>query len=113
MSIKNKHREENEYKIWGMELGHLVEDAERWWDKRGRELLRNRTFSDDCKEQQAALDATNPVHPNYIGGKSGILLGLPWIMLSVDERNRVIKAFTLTMKGIIDGNTNGTGPIIS
>ena len=113
MSIKNKHREENEYKIWGMELGHIVEDAERWWEGPGREMMKARTFSSDHTEQQAALDATNPVHPNYIGGKSGILLGLPWIMLSVDERNRVIKAFTLTMKGVMDGNFNGTGPVVS
>ena len=113
MSIKNKHREENEHKIFGMELGHLVEDAEKWWDTRGREVFRNRQFSGDMREQQQALDATNPVHPNYIGGKSGIMLGLPWIMLSVDERKRVIMAFTLTMKEVIDGNSNGTGSIIS
>lgn len=103
MSEKNKHRELNELEVWGMKVGHLVEDAEQWWDSVGREFMRARQFSSEYKEQQAALDATNPVHPNYIGGKSGILLGAPWIMLTVPERYRVIKAYTLTMKEREDG----------
>jgi len=111
MSIKNKHREKNEYKILGMELGHIVEDAERWWDTKGSDMMKKRTFSDDSVEQQNAMNATNPVHPNYIGGKSGILLGLSFDMLTNEERLRVLKAYTLTMKGHIDGYT--TGPDVS
>jgi len=103
MSIKNKHREKNEYKIWGMEVGLLVEDAETWWNNVGKDVMRKRTFSGSAKEQQAALDATNPVHPNYLGGKSGILLGLSWDMLSNRERYQVLKAYTLTMKELMDG----------
>ena len=99
MSIKNKHREKNESKISGMELGHLVEDAEKWWDDKGSEKMRNRTFSNDMKMQQEALNATNPVHPSYIGGKSGIMLGLKWSMLSPKERYKVVMDYTLTLKG--------------
>lgn len=98
MSIKNKHREKNEHKVLGMELGHLMEDAESWWDSVGKDILRHRQFSGDTKDQQAALDATNPVHPNYIG-KSNIMIGAPWVLLSPDERKRVLFAYTLTLKG--------------
>lgn len=103
MSIKNKHREKNEHKIWGMELGLLMEDAEKWWDNVGSDMMKKRTFSDDSREQQAALNATNPVHPNYIGGKSGLLLGLPFAMLTQEERIKVLKAYTITMKETING----------
>lgn len=113
MSIKNKHREKNEHKIWDMEVGLLMEDAEKWWDEIGSDMMKKRTFSDDNQEQQAALNATNPVHPNYIGGKSGILLGLPFVMLTKEERNKVLKAYTLTMKETIDGKHNTTGLIVS
>lgn len=113
MSIKNKHREKNEHKIWGMEVGLLMEDAERWWDSTGKEMMKKRTFSDDNKMQQEALNATNPVHPNYLGGKSGILLGLPFEMLTQQERVKVLKAYTLTMKETIDGKHNTTGLIVS
>ena len=100
MSIKNKHREENESIVLGnIEMGHLVEDAEIWWDKIGSEQLRKRNFSTDDKTQQDALNATNPVHLNYIGGRSGVLLGYPWDMLSSPERYRVIRAYTLTLDG--------------
>lgn len=100
MSIKNKHREKNETKILGdMEAGHLIEDAEKWWDKRGSESLKHRNFSNETAVQQAALNATNPAHPNYIGGKSGILLGYKWSMLTPGERYRVMKAYSLTLKG--------------
>ena len=103
MSIKNKHREKNEYKVFGeMEAGHLMEDAEKWWDRAGRDLCRKRTFSNDSKEQQNALDATNPIHPNYIGGKSGILLGLAWVMLTPVERRRIMFTYTLTLKETTD-----------
>lgn len=103
MSIKNKHMEENRTKVFGMEVGLLLEDAERWWNGFGREKMRNRQFSSEAKEQQMALDAVNPVHPNYIGGKSGILTGSPWVMLTVQERYRVVKAYTLAMKRREDG----------
>ena len=103
MSIKNKHREKNDYKIFGeMEAGHLMEDAERWYDSIGRDMLKKRQFSDDSKEQQNALNAINPLHPNYIGGKSGILLGLAWVMLTQTERMRVMFAYTLTLKESMD-----------
>ena len=33
MSIKNKFREENKTMVLDtLEMGHLVEDAEEWWD---------------------------------------------------------------------------------
>lgn len=99
MSIKNKHREKNEYKVNGMELGHLMEDAEKWWDGVGSDIMRNRTFGGSMKQQAEALNATNPNHPNFLGGKSGILLGLRWSDLSPRERVGVCKAFTLTMGG--------------
>jgi len=103
MSIKNKHREKNDYKIFGeMEAGHLMEDAERWYDSIGRDMLKKRQFSDDSKEQQNALNAINPLHPNYIGGKSGILLGLAWVMLTPVERRRIMFAYTLTLKETTD-----------
>jgi len=103
MSIKNKHREKNEYKIMGeYEAGHLMEDAEKWWDGPGRDMCQKRTFSDDSEVQQEAMNATNPVHPNYIGGKSGILLGTPWVFLSPDERYRVMMAYTITLKQLLD-----------
>ena len=107
MSIKNKHKEKNEHKIWGMELGLLMEDAEKWWNAKGSDMMKKRTFSDDAAEQHNAMNATNPVHPNYIGGKSGILLGLSFELLTPAERMRVLKAYSLTMKGVIDGNTAG------
>ena len=99
MSIKNKHREKNESLILGMEAGHLMEDAEKWWDAVGSERMRNRTFSGSMKEQAAALNATNPLHPNFIGGKSGILLGLSFSALTPIERKRILKAYTLTVGG--------------
>ena len=103
MSIKNKHSEKNDYKIFGeMEAGHLMEDAERWYDSIGRDMLKKRQFSDDSKEQQNALNAINPLHPNYIGGKSGILLGLAWVMLTPVERRRIMFAYTLTLKETTD-----------
>jgi len=98
MSIKNKHREENETLVMGMEVGHLIEDAEAWWDQVGSEKLRHRQFSGDTRDQQAALDASNPLHPNYLG-KSGIIQGFKWFMLTVPERHKVTKAYALTIKG--------------
>lgn len=96
MSIKNKHREKNEYLINGnMEAGHLMEDAEIWWNSRAKEMLESRNFSNEFSEQQAALDATNPLHPNYIGGRSGILNGVPWFMLTPLEHRRVLLAYTM------------------
>lgn len=112
MSHKNKYREKNEHKIWGMELGLLMEDAEKWWDSTGADMMKKRSFSDDAKEQQAAMNATNPVHPNYIGGKSGILLGLPFSMLTQEERLRVVKVFTITMKETLDDKHNKSGSLL-
>ena len=97
MSEKNKHRDKNRKLVMDMEVGLLLEDCERWWDAIGRDKLKNRQFSGTMKEQQAALDATDPIHPNYLGGKSGIMLGYPWFLLSTDERYRVLKAYTLTL----------------
>lgn len=111
MSIKNKHKEKNDHEIWGMRLGLLMIDAEKWWNTRGSDMMRKRSFSDDSIEQQNAMNATNPVHPNYIGGKSGILLGLSFDMLTPAERMNVLKVYTLTMKGMQDGHT--IGPDIS
>lgn len=99
MSIKNKHREKNEHKIMGMELGHLMEDAEKWWNATGSDLMRNRTFSGSMKQQAEALNATNPTHPNFIGGKSGIMLGLRWNELTPFERYKVVKVYTLVTGG--------------
>ena len=100
MSIKNKHMEKNRTLVLGdIPMGHLVEDAEKWWNKTAAEIFKKRTFSDDARMQQDALNATNPVHPNYLGGKSGIMLGHSWSMLRPDERYRVIKAYAMTLKG--------------
>jgi len=103
MSKKTKYREKNEVDILGMNLGHIVEDAEKWWDGKGKDIFRNREFSGDMKEQQDALNASNPVHPNYIGGKSGIMTGMPWSMLAPDERYRVAVTFAAMMKRMTDG----------
>lgn len=100
MSIKNRHREENETLVLdNMEMGHLVEDCERWWDTVAVDILRKRNFSAGNRLQQESLNATNPVHPNYLGGKSGIMLGYKWNTLRPDERYRVVKAYALTLKG--------------
>jgi len=101
MSIKNRYREKNRHKLWGMEVGLLLEDAERWWESIGKEKMRNRQFSEDMREQQAALDATNPLHLNYLGN-SRILRGEDWENLSVKERYRVLKAYVLTLKETVD-----------
>jgi len=74
----------------------LFKDAKKWWDKVGRDKMRFRTFSDETKLQQECLNAINPVHPNYIGGKSGILLGNTWDMLSPDEQQRIAKIYLKT-----------------
>ena len=95
----------NNYKVFGsMEVGNLMEDAGYWWDTKGSDLLRHRQFSDDTKEQQQAMDATNPLHVNYIGGQSGILLGKDWDALTPDERYRVLKVYTLTLKETVDAS---------
>lgn len=96
----------NDYKIWDFEVGHLLEDAEKWWESRGKEIMKSRSFSDEYNEQQNALNATNPVHPNYIGGKSGILLGLSWDLLTKSERYKVLKTYTIIMKKIIYDSNN-------
>jgi hypothetical protein len=74
----------------------LFEDAKKWWEKVGRDKMRFRSFSNDTDLQQECLNAVNPVHPNYIGGKSGILLGNPWDMLYHDEQQRIAKAYLET-----------------
>lgn len=99
MSIKNKHREKNESRVMGMNLGHLMEDAEKWWNSVGSDMMRNRSFSGSMKAQAEAFNATNPVHPNFIGGKSGILLGLNFHELTPAERYRVVHAYTLAVGG--------------
>lgn len=106
MSIKNKHKEKNNTKVFDdMEVGHLMEEAETWWDKRGRHMLKKRQFSNENKSQQVALDATNPVHPNYIGGVSNILLGNQWSELRPEEHYQILKTYTLTLKETLDGYT--------
>lgn len=98
MSIKNKHREKNEQLVMGMEVGHLIEDAESWWDQVGSDKFRHRSFSGDTETQQEAMNASNPAHPNYLG-KSGIIQGFKWFMLTPAERHKVVKAYALTIKG--------------
>ena len=98
MSIKNKNREGKRSLIFGKyEAGHIVDDAMKWWDSTGRIAMKYRQFSGDTKQQQEALDATNPLHPNYLGD-SGILKGMEWVWLRPDERYRVTKSFMLTLK---------------
>lgn len=87
-------REKHQVKVGGAEVGHLMEDAEDWWDATGRHFFLHRNFSDDMKTQQVALNATNPLHTNYIGGASGILLGVQWEQLTPAERQRVLTAYT-------------------
>ncbi len=78
-----------------------IEDSEKWWDSTGKDILRNRQFSGSKKDQQQALDATNPNHANYIGN-SGILKGLDWNLLSPSEQHRVVKAYSLSLKNESD-----------
>lgn len=94
--------EKNNYKIWNMEVGHILDDAEKWWENHGKELMRNRTFSDEKRDQQEALNATNPLHYNYLGGVSGILLGLPWELLTKKEKYKIVKTYILTLKQMED-----------
>ena len=111
-----KRDKKNDYRIWDFEAGHLLEDAEKWWESIGKEMMKARSFSDSYAEQQDALNATNPIHPNYLGGKSGILLGVSWDLLTKAERYQVLKIYTITMKKIIhDSNNkyNTSGSIIS
>lgn len=98
-SQKGRHTGMRDQMVLGMPVDDLISGAQKWYDDHGRHILKRRQFSGEMKEQQAALDATNPVHPNYIGN-SNILLGKPWNMLRSDERYRVVKAYTLTIKDI-------------
>jgi hypothetical protein len=75
-----------------------VEAAEQWWNLRGRDMLRHRQFSEDTRTQQANMDVINPLHPNFIGGFSGILQGNRWADLNIDERMRVVSVFASTSK---------------
>ncbi len=103
MSIKNKYKKKTNTKIFNdMEVGHLLIDAEKWWNAKGSDMLKKRQFSEGSRAQQEALDAVNPLHVNYIGGESGILLGLPWEKLRPDEKYRILKVYTLTLKETLD-----------
>jgi hypothetical protein len=73
-----------------------TEAAEQWWDLRGRDMMRHRQFSEDTRIQQANLDVVNPLHPNFIGGFSGILQGNRWADLSKDEQMRVVVVYGST-----------------
>jgi len=96
---KGRHTGMKDQMVLGMPIDDLISGAQSWYDNHGRHILKKRQFSGDMKEQQAALDATNPLHPNYMG-KSNIMLGAPWFMLDPQERYRVVKAYTLTIKDI-------------
>jgi len=63
-------------------------ETEKWWNTKGRDMMRHREYSEDCRLQQENLNATNPGHRNYIGN-SGILKGLAWSDLSPEEKKRV------------------------
>lgn len=102
MSIKNKWKEKNSHKIWDIELGHVFEDAEKWWEKKGKDLIRNRSFSGSHAEQQKALNATDPLHPNFV--PSGVLRGLPWPLLTPKERHNVCKYYLITLYNTIKDN---------
>ena len=84
--------------IQGIEVGHIIGDAETWWDTIGADRMRYRSFSNSTIKQQNALNNTDPGHPNYLGN-SGILKGYRWRLLSPDEKYRVIKAYVLTVLG--------------
>lgn len=100
-SQKGRHTGMRDQMVMGMPVDDLIKGAIKWYDTVGRQILKRRQFSDDMKEQQAALDATNPVHPNYIGN-SNLLRGMPWSMLNAQEHYQIVKAYTLTMKKEID-----------
>jgi len=104
-SQKGRHTGMKDQMVLGMPVDDLISGAKIWYDLKGRVILKNRQFSGLMKEQQAALDATDPNHPNYIGA-SNIMLGRPWIALTPDERYRVVRAYTLTMKEVKDNGSN-------
>ena len=100
-SQKGRHTGMRDQMVMGMPVDDLIAGASSWYDTTGRHLLQRRQYSGDMKEQQAALDATNPVHPNYIGN-SNILKGMPWSLLTQQERYRIVKNYTLAMKEEMD-----------
>ena len=97
-SQKGRHTGMKDQMVMGIPVDDLISGAMVWYDLKGRHILKNRQFSGDMKQQQDCLDATNPVHPNYIGGHSNIMLGQSWDMLTPKEKYRVVKAYTLTIK---------------
>lgn len=78
-------------------------EAKQWWNTKGRDLLRHRQYSaqPEARYNQENLDALNPLHPNFIGGFSGILQGLHWNDLSPDERNRIVAVYMNQMLSLI------------
>jgi hypothetical protein len=88
--------------VLGIPVDDVIAGAMEWWKLRGAPMMKKRSFSDDFKTQQDAINATNPVHPQYIGGRSGILLGYSWDLLSKDERYQVVKIYCLTLKREVD-----------
>lgn len=101
LSEKGRYLSDDNQTILGMPVDDMISQAKAWWEGVGKDMMRNRQFSDDMKEQSEALDATNPVHMNYIGD-SNILRGAPWFMLRKEEKFRVVKFYTVTMKRMKD-----------
>lgn len=102
-SQKGRHTGMRDQLVMGIPVDELISGATVWYDLKGRHILRNRQFSGSMKQQQECLNAVDPSHHNYIGGKSNIMLGNPWVMLTPQERYRVVKAYTLVIKEMQDG----------
>lgn len=98
---KGRNQGQRDQFILGMPVDDLISGAEKWWGAKGKGMMRNRQFSNDMKEQSDALNAINPIHQNYIGD-SNILKGKSWYFLRPDERFRVVKFYTLTLKEMDD-----------
>jgi len=102
MSIKYKDKKKNEAETLGMKVGHIIEDAESWWNTRGREMILHRNESNDMAFQQGNLNTKDPDHPNFVGGISGILLGYPWDGLTLTEQQDVAAVYAAEKRRLID-----------
>lgn len=97
-SEKGRNAGMKDQMVLGIPVDDVIAGAMHWWEKIGSKLMQRRSFSDDFKTQQDALNATNPVHPQYIGGQSGILLGMPFDNLTPDEKYQIVKVYCLKLK---------------
>ena len=102
-SEKGKHQSDDNQTILGMPVDDMISGAQLWWENKGKDMMRNRQFSKDMKAQGEALNAVNPIHPNYIG-ESNILKGASWFILRPDEKFRVVKFYTVEMRRVKDDN---------